>query len=44
MCINPANIFVHSKYKGNQASGYDIGLIGIEKYDYKNLESYIKNN
>jgi len=44
MYINPANIFVHSKYKGNQASGYDIALIGIEKHDYKNIESYIQKN
>jgi hypothetical protein len=42
--INPKNIFVHSKYTGDQASGYDIALIVIEKNDYGKIEQYIYNN
>lgn len=35
---------MHSKYKGDVTSGYDIALIGIGKDDYKNIEMYIYNN
>jgi len=42
--INPKNIFVHSKYAGDQASGYDIALIGIEKHDFGKIEQYIYKN
>ena len=44
MYINPKNIFVHSKYTGDEASGYDIALIGIEKHDYGKIEHYIYQN
>ena len=44
MKINTKNIFVHSKYAGDQASGYDIALIGIEKNDYGKIEHYIYKN
>ena len=42
--INPANIYVHSKYRGEHASGYDIALIGFDKDDYGKIENYIYKN
>jgi hypothetical protein len=42
--INPSNIFVHSKYRGDHMSGYDIALIGLEKDDYRRIENYIYKN
>jgi hypothetical protein len=44
MYINPKNIFVHSKYRGDEAGGHDIALIGLEKHDYRNIEMYIYKN
>ena len=44
MYINPKNIFVHSKYRGDEAGEHDIALIGIEKHDYKNIKMYIYKN
>ena len=44
LLINPANVYVHSKYRGEHASGYDIALIGFEKDDYGKIENYIYIN
>ena len=44
MKINNENILVHSKYRGDEASGYDIALIGFEKEDYGKIEYYIYKN
>jgi len=44
LSIDPANFFVHSKYRGDHASGYDIALIGLDKKDYGKIENYIYQN
>ena len=44
MSIDPKNIFMHSKYEDDQASGFDIALIGIQKHDYGKIEHYIYKN
>ena len=44
LLINPKNAFVHSKYRGEHASGFDIALIGLEKDDYGKIENYIYKN
>ena len=44
LLINPKNVFVHSKYRGEHASGFDIALISFEKDDYSKIENYIYKN
>jgi hypothetical protein len=44
LLINPENIYVHSKYKGDHAGRYDIALIGFDKDDYGKIENYIYKN
>ena len=44
LLINPKNVFVHSKYRGEHATGNDIALIGFEKDDYGKIENYIYKN
>jgi hypothetical protein len=42
--INPDNVLIHSRYEGDEASGYDIALIGIEEDHFKRLEDFISYN
>ena len=44
LTINPKNVYVHSKYRGEHASGFDIALISFEKDDYAKIENYIYKN